>query len=107
MDFIIRVGAIVSPLLATADPAHAGVLARRRHRQRILSIASRSLYRRTERRRTMPDPLRIGVVGCARILPAHLRGMAALRATGVDSFRVTALCARERHDAEMFRRRGE
>ena len=55
----------------------------------------------------MATTVRIGVVGCARILPAHLRGMAALRAAGIDNFRITALCARDRHDAEMFRRRGE
>jgi predicted dehydrogenase len=33
--------------------------------------------------------------------------MAALRAAGIDNFRVTALCARDRRDAETFRRRGE
>jgi 1,5-anhydro-D-fructose reductase (1,5-anhydro-D-mannitol-forming) len=52
-------------------------------------------------------PIRLGVVGCARILPAHLRGLASLQVAGVDPFRVTALCARQIDDALMFRRRGE
>jgi predicted dehydrogenase len=51
--------------------------------------------------------IRLGVVGCARILPAHLRGVAVAQATGVDPFRITALCARQIDDAVMFRRRGE
>ncbi len=54
-----------------------------------------------------PAPLRIGIVGAARILPAHLRGMRALRDHGVDGFRVTALCARRIEDAAAFRRPGE
>jgi 1,5-anhydro-D-fructose reductase (1,5-anhydro-D-mannitol-forming) len=53
------------------------------------------------------SPIRLGVVGCARILPAHLRGIAALQAAGLDPVRITALCARRIGDAEMFRRRGE
>jgi 1,5-anhydro-D-fructose reductase (1,5-anhydro-D-mannitol-forming) len=52
-------------------------------------------------------PIRLGVVGCARILPAHLRGIAALQAAGLDPYRITALCARQTDDAVMFRRRGE
>ena len=52
-------------------------------------------------------PIRIGVVGCARILPAHLRGLKAIQAAGVDDWRVTALCARRIEDAAMFRKRGE
>lgn len=55
----------------------------------------------------MADPIRLGVVGCARILPAHLRGIAALQAVGLDPVRVTALCARRIDDAVMFRNRGE
>lgn len=51
--------------------------------------------------------IRLGVVGCARILPAHLRGLAVLQAAGLDSFRITALCARRIEDAVMFRCRGE
>ena len=51
--------------------------------------------------------IRIGIVGCGRILNAHLQGYLRLRKLGIDTFRVTALCARQRDDALMFRRRGE
>ncbi len=52
-------------------------------------------------------PIRLGVVGCARILNAHLRAIATLQAAGIDPVRITALCARKIDDAVMFRRRGE
>lgn len=55
----------------------------------------------------MAEPIRIGVIGCGRILPAHLRGLDALRSAGIDDFRVTALVARNPADAHRFRRRGE
>ncbi len=51
--------------------------------------------------------LRIGIVGCGRILNAHLQGYLKLRQLGFDNFRITALCARNRDDALMFRKRGE
>ena len=51
--------------------------------------------------------LALGVVGCARILPAHLRGIVAMKAAGFDLLRITALCARRADDAAMFRRRGD
>lgn len=51
--------------------------------------------------------IRIGIVGCGRILNAHLQGYAKLRAAGVDNFRITALVARRTEDAEMFRIRGQ
>lgn len=54
-----------------------------------------------------PRPVRLGVAGCARILPAHLRGLSALRRAGLDVCRVTALCARTIDDAARFRLRGE
>src|SRR5271166_3078132 len=51
--------------------------------------------------------IRIGIVGCGRILNAHLQGYKALRARGIDNFRITALCARREDDARMFARRDE
>jgi 1,5-anhydro-D-fructose reductase (1,5-anhydro-D-mannitol-forming) len=51
--------------------------------------------------------IRLGIVGCGRILPAHLRGYKRLRDAGYDNFRITGLVARHRPDAEMFRKRGE
>ncbi len=50
--------------------------------------------------------IRIGIVGCGRILNAHLQGYKKLREAGVDNFRITALAAREADDAHMFVRRG-
>lgn len=50
--------------------------------------------------------IRIGIVGCGRILNAHLQGYLRLREAGIDSFRITALCARNPADAHMFRTRG-
>ena len=51
--------------------------------------------------------IRIGIVGCGRILNAHLQGFLKLRQAGVDDFRITALAARRLDDALMFRQRGE
>lgn len=53
------------------------------------------------------EPIRIGIVGAGRIVPAHLRGYALLRASGYDNFRITGLMSRRREDAETFRKRGE
>jgi 1,5-anhydro-D-fructose reductase (1,5-anhydro-D-mannitol-forming) len=51
--------------------------------------------------------IKIAIVGCGRILNAHLQGYKKLREAGIDNFRITALVARKREDAEMFVRRGE
>ena len=51
--------------------------------------------------------IRIGIVGCGRILNAHLQGYKKLREAGIDNFRITALVARQEDDARMFVRRGE
>ncbi len=50
--------------------------------------------------------LRIGIVGCGRILNAHLQGYKALVEAGVTDFRITALVARRAEDAHSFVRRG-
>ena len=51
------------------------------------------------------EPIRIGLVGAGRILPAHLRGYQLARQAGIDSFRITAITSRTRRDAESFLRR--
>ena len=51
--------------------------------------------------------IRIGIVGCGRILNAHLLAYKALREVGVDNFRITALTARKENDALMFLQRGK
>ncbi|MBM3242026.1 Gfo/Idh/MocA family oxidoreductase [Candidatus Poribacteria bacterium] len=55
----------------------------------------------------MAERINIGIVGCARIMPAHLRAYKILQEHGIDNFRITALSARQREDAERFRKRGE
>src|SRR3954469_7162713 len=47
-------------------------------------------------------PLRVGLIGAGRIVPAHLRGYAALRAAGVDDFRITAICSRDPARARLL-----
>jgi len=54
----------------------------------------------------MGDQLRIGVVGCGRILDAHLNGLKALWDHGYNDFRVVALCSLDVNDALRHRKRG-
>jgi 1,5-anhydro-D-fructose reductase (1,5-anhydro-D-mannitol-forming) len=51
--------------------------------------------------------IRIGIVGCGRILAAHLEGYRLLREAGVGGFEITALCARRAEDALSYVKRGE
>jgi 1,5-anhydro-D-fructose reductase (1,5-anhydro-D-mannitol-forming) len=51
-------------------------------------------------------PIRVGIVGAGRIVPAHLRGYAALRAAGFDDVRITAICSRNPDRAQSFVRGG-
>lgn len=53
----------------------------------------------------MSSPIRIGLVGAGRILPAHLRGYSLLRNAGIDTFRITAITSRTRRDAEAYLQR--
>jgi len=50
--------------------------------------------------------IKVGLIGCGRIMPAHLHGYKALMEKNVD-VRITALCARRIEDAKGFRLRGE
>jgi len=52
------------------------------------------------------ERINVGLVGCGRIMPAHLNGYMKLIERGVD-VRIVALVARKRKDALRFRRRGE
>jgi predicted dehydrogenase len=51
--------------------------------------------------------IRIGIVGCGRILAAHLEGYKILREAGVDNFKITALCSRKAEDAQSYVKRGD
>ncbi|MEM7601470.1 MAG: Gfo/Idh/MocA family oxidoreductase [Verrucomicrobiota bacterium] len=51
--------------------------------------------------------IRIGIIGCGRILAAHLEGYKLLREAGFDEFEITALCSRKAEDAQSYVKRGE
>lgn len=55
----------------------------------------------------MSRGLRLGIVGMARILPSHLRGLKRLLDAGLCDVRITALVGRTLGGALSFRRRGE
>lgn len=46
--------------------------------------------------------IRIGIIGCGRILAAHLKGYRLLKEAGVNDFQITALCARKTDDARSY-----
>ena len=46
--------------------------------------------------------IKIGIIGCGAILPAHLRGYRILREAGAGDFRITALCSRNLDHAHRF-----
>jgi len=50
--------------------------------------------------------LKVGLIGCGRIMPAHLHGYKALLERNVD-VRIKALCARRIEDAKRFRSRDD
>jgi predicted dehydrogenase len=51
--------------------------------------------------------IRVGIIGCGRILNAHLQGFLKLREQGYHDFRITALVAHNEADARMFHTRGQ
>lgn len=51
--------------------------------------------------------LRVALVGCGRIMPAHLHAYKNLWDLGIKNFRIVALVARKEEDALRFRKRGE
>ena len=55
----------------------------------------------------MSSTVRVGIIGCGRILNAHLRGFKILLDNGYTGFRIAALCARKEMDLHRFRKRGE
>ena len=54
----------------------------------------------------MSERINVGLIGCGRIMPAHLHGYKALIEKEVE-VRIAALCARKPGDAERFRSREE
>jgi len=50
--------------------------------------------------------IKVGLIGCGRIMPAHLHGYEALIEKNLD-IRIAALSARKIEDAKRFRRHGE
>jgi len=55
----------------------------------------------------MSSEIRLGIIGCGRILNAHLGGFKVLQEHGFTNFQVAALCARKEEDLQRFRKRDE
>ncbi|MCC7490836.1 MAG: Gfo/Idh/MocA family oxidoreductase [Fimbriimonadaceae bacterium] len=55
----------------------------------------------------MSDAIRIAIIGCGQILPAHLNGFKALWDVGIRDFRIVALCSERAADAARYADRGE
>ena len=55
----------------------------------------------------MSNRIRLGFVGCGGITSAHLRGLQILRQAGFEDFEVSALCSRNRDNAERYVERGK
>jgi predicted dehydrogenase len=55
----------------------------------------------------MSNRIRLGFVGCGGITSAHLRGLQILRQAGFEDFEVSALCSRDRDNAERYVERGK
>jgi 1,5-anhydro-D-fructose reductase (1,5-anhydro-D-mannitol-forming) len=51
--------------------------------------------------------IRIGIVGCGRILNAHLQAFKTLKEFGINNFEITGLCELKAEDALMFLERGK
>ena len=51
--------------------------------------------------------IRIGIVGCGRILNAHLQAFKTLKELGIKNFEITGLCELKAEDALMFLERGK
>ncbi|MEK6647267.1 MAG: Gfo/Idh/MocA family oxidoreductase, partial [Candidatus Firestonebacteria bacterium] len=51
--------------------------------------------------------LKVGLVGCGKIMSAHLNGYKQLREKGLTDSLIVGLCDLKKENAEMFRKRGE
>lgn len=64
------------------------------------------LFLKRARNRSKLSMLKVGLIGCGRIMPAHLHGYRELLEKNVD-VRIKALCARKIEDAKRFRSRDD
>ena len=54
----------------------------------------------------MSRKIKVGLIGCGRIMPLHLHGYKALMEKGIN-VEITALCDKNVENALMFRKRNE